>query len=356
MTEEFSVSTVNGTLSIEKRNVILTSASGEKVYDGTALVNDGVTVSGDGFAEGEGASYNVTGRRTVAGFIANLFSYSMNEGTDAGDYNITKVQGLLSILGRPDAEKYEVSVTANSGRFMYDGEEHTVSGLAGEEDGAVTVSVGGNSYKVSGLTAEASLKDAGTASVVIEGKPVVTDAEGNDVTSEFRIRPVNGQIEVEKRRAVLTSATDTKQYDGEALTNDEVTVTGDGFAEGEGAAYNVTGAQKLVGASSNSFTYTLNTGTNADNYIIETVPGTLTVTNRDARYEVTVEAGNGEYKYNGKERTVEGFKTLIFEVEGKTYTVSGLTARATAKDAGTYPVKVTGTARNSKGSRNDVPD
>ena len=71
---------------------------------------------------------------------------------------------------------------------------------------------------------------------------------------------------------------------------------------------------------------------------------------------MTVEAGNGEYKYNGKERTVEGFKTLSFEVEGKTYTVSGLTARATAKDAGTYPVKVTGTARNSKGSRNDVPD
>jgi len=39
----------------------------------------------------------------------------------------------------------------------------------------------------------------------------------------------------------LTSATDSKVYDGTALTNDTVTVTGDGWATGEGATYDVTG-------------------------------------------------------------------------------------------------------------------
>ncbi len=356
VTDQFAVSTVNGTLSIGKRTVILTSASAEKVYDGIELLNDEVTVSGDGFAEGEGASYSVTGRRTIAGSIANLFSYILNEGTKADDYRIELVPGCLTVLRRTENERYEISVTANSGSFIYDGEAHTVSGLQDEEDGVISVQIGGRSYKVNGLTAEASLTDAGTAPVVIEGKPVVTDSEGNDVTSEFRITPVNGTIRVARRHAVLTSATDSKQYDGEALTNDEVAVSGDGFAKGEGASYNVTGMQKLVGTSSNVFTYTLNTGTKADNYIIETVPGTLTVTNRDAKYELTVKARSGKYKYSGKERTVEGFDEETFDIEGKTYTVSGLTAKATATDAGTYPVNVTGTARVTDAAGNDVTD
>ena len=87
-----------------------------------------------------------------------------------------------------------------------------------------------------------------------------------------------GDLSITKRKVTLTSATDTKVYDGTALTNDTVTVGGDGFAEGEGATYNVTGSQTLVGQSENTFTYTLNAGTNKDNYEIEVVFGTLTVT------------------------------------------------------------------------------
>ena len=76
----------------------------------------------------------------------------------------------------------------------------------------------------------------------------------------------------------MTSATDSKVYDGTALTNSNVTVTGDGFATGEGATYDVTGTQTLVGSSENTFTYKLNDGTKAENYEIKTVNGTLTVT------------------------------------------------------------------------------
>ena len=55
---------VDGTLTISKRSVTLTSADDEKVYDGKALTNDEVTVSGDGFVTGEGATYDVTGTIT----------------------------------------------------------------------------------------------------------------------------------------------------------------------------------------------------------------------------------------------------------------------------------------------------
>lgn len=55
----------------------------------------------------------------------------------------------------------------------------------------------------------------------------------------------------------MTSATDTKVYDGTPLTNDTITVTGDGFIEGEGATYQVTGSQTVAGSSKNTFTYSL---------------------------------------------------------------------------------------------------
>ena len=117
---------------------------------------------------------------------------------------------------------------------------------------------------------------------------------------------------------------------------------------------NVTGSQKYVGSSNNVFTYTLNEGTKAGNYTITTAEGTLTVTNRDAKYEITVEANSGSKKYDGQELKVSGLKATKFTIDGEEYTVSGLTAEAKATDAGTYPVNVTGTAVVKDATGTDV--
>ena len=107
----------------------------------------------------------------------------------------------------------------------------------------------GLSYTVEGLSASATGKDAGEYTNVITGIPVVKDANGNDVTAQFTVNEVEGTLTITKRNVVMTSASDEKQYDGTPLTNGTVTVTGDGFAEGEGAAYNVTGSQTVFGSS-----------------------------------------------------------------------------------------------------------
>jgi flagellar biosynthesis/type III secretory pathway M-ring protein FliF/YscJ len=118
---------------------------------------------------------------------------------------------------------------------------------------------------------------------------VTADAASNP---NYTVTVENGTFSITKRSVTLTSATDQKEYDGSPLTNDEVTVSGDGFINGEGAAYDVTGSQTIVGSSENTFTYTLNEGTKAGNYNIETANGTLTVTNRGAKYEITAEAND----------------------------------------------------------------
>lgn len=100
----------------------------------------------------------------------------------------------------------------------------------------------------------------------------------------------------------------------------------------------------------------LNEGTKADNYTITKSEGTLTVTNRDAKYEIEVESNSAEFTYDGNEHMVEGFKTLEFTVDGNEYTVSGLSASVSGTDAGTYSNAITGTAKVVDASGNDVTD
>ena len=361
LTNQFIVSTSNGILTINKRNVTLTSATASKTYDGNALTDNTVTTSGDGFATGEGATYNVTGSQKVVGSSANAFTYTLNTGTKEANYNITKTEGTLKVTSR-DA-KYQISPQANSDEVKYDGQSHEVTGF--ETD---TFTVEGNTYTVSGLTAAGSGTDAGSYTVSVSGTAVVKDSDGNDVSDEFAVTPQTGTLTINKRSVTLTSASDEKEYDGDALTNDEVTVTGDGFVTGEGATYDVTGTRTLVGSSENAFTYTLNEGTKADNYDITPSYGTLTVNNRNTKYEVTLTANSGTEKYDGNEKTVSGYTidgnagegtgesvvTSFTASNGKTYTVTGMSAEVTGTNAGEYAVNVIGTPIVKDADGNDV--
>ncbi|MBQ6175670.1 MAG: hypothetical protein IJK29_00585, partial [Bacteroidales bacterium] len=184
------------------------------------------------------------------------------------------VDGQLKINPYGTPEKHVVvTITEHSDEVTYDGEEHKVTGYdvsIEDETGLYTEA----DFTFSG-TAEAKGTDAGTYDMELEPENF-TNTNDNYANVEFVI--VDGQLEITRRKITLTSADDEKAYDGTALTNDTVTVNGDGFAAGEGASCDVTGTQTLIGSSENTFTYTLNTGTKADNYEIETVFGTLTVT------------------------------------------------------------------------------
>ena len=272
---------VDGQLAIAKRAVILTSADDEKVYDGTALKNDTVTVTGDGFAANEGATYSVTGSQTEVGESANAFEYTLNEGTKAANYDITKKEGTLKVTAVTD--KVTVTITEHSGSEKYDGSEMTVTGYT-------VTSISNELYTEADFTftGDATVKGTDAGTYNMELKPAdFTNTNKNFENVEFVI--VDGKLEIAKRSVTLTSADDSKTYDGKALTNDEITVTGDGFAEGEGAAYDVTGSQTLVGSGENKFSYTLNEGTKAGNYDIETVFGTLIVTDGQGEDEKPVD-------------------------------------------------------------------
>ena len=331
---------IDGKLEIGKAAVTLKSATLSKKYDGNALVNGDTALEIEsGFAEGEGATYNFTGSQTVVGSSANAFSYELNGNTNIDNYEISKQEGTLTVTNRE--AKYEITVKANSATATYDGKEHEAVGVETYE-----FTVEGNSYTVSGLSTEdPKQKDAGSYTNNITGTPVVTDKEGNVVTSEFEVKTENGSLEIGKAAVTLKSATLSKKYDGNALVNGDTALEIEsGFAEGEGATYNFTGSQTVVGSSANAFSYELNGNTNIDNYEISKQEGTLTVTNREAKYEITVKANSATATYDGKEHEAVGVETYEFTVEGNSYTVSGLsTEDPKQKDAGSYTNNITGT-------------
>ncbi|MBQ9643956.1 MAG: Ig-like domain-containing protein, partial [Lachnospiraceae bacterium] len=353
VTEQFVVRTESGTLEISKRLLILTSESAEKVYDGTALKKDQVTVSGDGFAEGEGAVFTVTGQQLLTGSSENAFTCQFNENTKKENYEVRTVNGLLTVTGRPENARYEITLEARSGEAVYDAAAHTVSGIE-----ALSFEIGGVHYNVEGAAASVSGVDAGTYEIPVTGDLKVRDSAGNDVTDQFRIVTRSGSLTIAKRHVTLTSPTAEQIYNGLTLTAPEIEISGDGFAEGEGVSFTVTGSRLLTGISENTFTYRLNEGTKAENYEIRQVLGTLTVLGRSAleRYEITVSGQSASALYDGADHSAEGIVTDTFTIEGRTYTVSGLSGSRTERNAGTYEVPVTGAAVVQDSAGNDVTD
>ena len=256
---------------ITKRQVKLTSEGGTKPYDGTALTKPAVTVSGDGFVEGEVSDIKATGSVTTVseGEVTNTITFTKGKNYKDDNYKIEKEEGKLSITAKaivpdgpdtPDEKKTGITVSEPSDS-KYDGKEHKeVLTVTDTKTGKELVA--GTDYSV---TYSSDLVNAGTVTIKVAGL-------GN-YTGSFE-----KTYKITKRSVTLTSATVSKVYDGSALTNTDIAVSGDGFVEGEGASYEVTGTQTEVGNSANAFEYKLNEKTLASNYNITKVVGTLTIT------------------------------------------------------------------------------
>ena len=324
---------VDGTLNISRRDVTLTSATDSKTYDGKPLTNDNVAVGGDGFAEGEGAVYNVTGSQTEAGFSNNTFSYELKDNTKPDNYNITPFEGILTVSSSED--EVVVTITGNKGTQKYDGTEKTVEGY--------TVSITSPLYKESDFNFDGIALVKGTnADTYMMGLSEENFTNTNKNFAKVTFHVIDGSLVIEKRNLVLTSASAQKVYNGTELTAKDVTVSGDGFVKGEGASYDVTGTQTTVGDSENTFTYKLNENTNADNYTIETKNGSLLVTPVTDQVVVTLKENSGTEVYDGTEKTVTGY--TVADISNKLYTDKDFTFTGNDEvkgtDAGIYDMEL----------------
>ena len=327
----------DGALTVTPRPVTITADSGSKVYDGTALTKNSYT-STDPAAGDTLASVTVTGSQTNVGSSDNVASDAtlMRGDRDVtANYAITYEKGTLAVT--PLTDKVTVTITGNTGTVTYNGAEQSVTGYKVESISNPLYTAA--DFAFSG-TASVTGTDAGTYMMGLTAAQF-RNQSANITNVEFVV--TDGSLQINSRSVKLTSATDEKVYDGQPLTNGAVTVSGDGFAEGEGAAYNVTGSQTNVGSSDNTFTYTLNPDTKAKNYTVETEPGKLSVTPVTAEVTVTITGNKSTVTYNGAEQSVTGYK--VESISNPLYTEKNLAfsgeAIAKGTDSDTYKMNLT---------------
>ena len=90
----------SATVTVTKRPLTFTSASAEKSYDGSPLVDTNVLVTG-GVPLGEGFAFSVTGSQTIFGESANAFTWEPQEGTNPDNYEVTTACGTLKVVMGP---------------------------------------------------------------------------------------------------------------------------------------------------------------------------------------------------------------------------------------------------------------
>ena len=258
--------TVKRSYKVTPKEYTVTTDSATKIYSGTALTAGGKV---EGIVSGETVEFATTGSQTEVGTSKNTYELVWKS-AKATNYTLAKESiGKLTVKAKsivpddkdtPESDKTGITVSEPSDS-KYDGKEHKeVLTVTDTKTGKELVA--GTDYSV---TYSSDLVNAGTVKVTVAG---LGNYSGS-FTKTYKIT---------KRSVTLASATVSKVYDGSALTNTSITVSGDGFVEGEGASYEVTGTQTEVGNSANAFEYKLNEKTLASNYNITKVVGTLTIT------------------------------------------------------------------------------
>ena len=366
VTGSYAITQNPGTLTITKdtnqTTVQITGNHDTVTYDGeehqvsdytTDIGNRDISVALNAGKVAEAKGTNVGEYKmglTAADFTATSNSYD--------NIKITVEDGYLKIQPKsispdqeetPENQKTGIVVT-NPVDSKYNGQEHknqievkdTKTGKTLTENTDYTLQYSGD------------VINAGTVTITVKGIGNYT----GEFSRDYHITP---------RDVTLTSAPAEKDYDGQALTKHEVTVGGDGFAQGESATYNVTGTQTQPGTSNNTFTYTLNNGTLPGNYNIKKVEGKLTVTGsatvtvdlskliqkeltlkegsslpQDATFKVTVTENNKDNPATITGETASTSDSNSWTVNERTYTAPfNFTGNLTLEKGKTYFYQVT---------------
>ena len=286
----------------------------------------------------------VEGSQTSIGSGYNTITgYKLKSNTKAGNYNITTKPGTLTVT--PVRDEVVVRISGNTGEFKYDGTEKSVSGYK-------VVSISNPLYTEDDFTFNGSEAVAKGTNVNTYNMGLTNTSFTNKNQNFTNVRFVveDGSLTITPRSIILTSASDSKVYDGTPLTNDSFEVSGDGFVGDDSVTVTVSGSQTDAGSSANTFTYTLSDGVNADNYSISKVEGILTVNKRP----LVVSGKNATRTYNGEEQYVEGISSIVGLVSG--HSAHNFTHYASGTEIGDYAGKFGDDYYITDEDGNDVTD
>ncbi len=322
------------TVTINKVQLEVTTGSASKTYDGDALTNDEITIANVVNKEVTGRT---TGSQTEVGESKNTYELTWADGVNRNNYETTVKETLGTLAVTASEGKASLAVEGYNG--VYDGEDHSVSKetVTGAKEGTKWTYQYRTSETEEWSNTKPEFKDAGTYTVYVKAS-----------NKNYKDLTVKADVVITKATIVVTTEGASRSYDGTALTNDKMTVTG--VVKDEVTASKTTGSQTEVGTSENTYKLTWKDGVNKKNYNeIEEHLGTLEVTKAAAT--LTVDPYHDEY--DAKQHSVAN-EIITNAVEGTSWTYQYRTnendtwsdTKPMFKDAGVYTVYVKASNKN----------
>ncbi|WP_045094048.1 hypothetical protein, partial [Clostridium sp. FS41] len=188
-----------------------TAASESFSYDGKPHSNNGYEVVGN------------VGTDTISAVVEGSITYPSQSPVDnkvvshtftSGEESNYSVQYMDGSLTMEYGEQIEITITAASESFLYDGTEHSnaevrvTDGILAEGDYLVAEATGTVVNVADTSTGNNSVKD---------GYKVMNGDE--DVTAKYKITPQNGTLTVTPKDVTITAASESFSYDGKPHSN-----------------------------------------------------------------------------------------------------------------------------------------
>ena len=226
--------TGSATVEITKRQVIITTPTDSKVYEGTPLTAAG-TISG--FVNGETATFATTGSQTEVGSTANTYSLTWDGTAKESNYKVVETIGTLTVTAQsidPDNPNYKGITVDAPTDVEYTGEDQTW--LPTVTDGNGKALVKDTDYTVT-YDNEDRTNVTGIITVTING----AGNYAGTITRTYQITP---------KPVTITTESKTRAFDGTALTAGGKV---EGIVSGETYGFKTTGSQTYVGSSQNTY-------------------------------------------------------------------------------------------------------
>lgn len=330
VTPNYDLVCTSGELVVEKRPITIKSYNKEAVYSGQPLTTGiyDFTIEDGELVDGHSAQLILSGFQTVVGSSENTFTVKI---TDADDNDVTKNYDVTNLYGTLTVTKKYIEITSYGGSKVYDGlaldnENWYVS------EGSAAVNQTVNVDCFSTITNVGRIDNEFTC--------YITDAAGDDVTSNYNVTHAYGKLTVTPRPLHIVTGSKSQGYTGDYWSYAEYNIA-TGYSLVQGQTLNVLSSTQIKNVSkiNNQFEVEIKQGETpvTENYNVSYSYGKLQVIPAN----LIVRTGSIEGVYNGKPYTKPG-GSVEGIVANESYEIEAIGERTNVGESkNTYNLSIT---------------
>ncbi len=310
---DYNVTYVNGTLTIGKATLTVTAADANRTY-GTP--NPTFSASATGAQNGDSFTFTESTPASQASAPGTYAIIPTATGTNLADYNVTYVNGTLTI------GKGTLTVTAADASRAYGAANPIFTASA---SGAAN----GDSFTFTASTSATVTSPVGSYAIV----PTATGTNINDYNVVYN----NGTLTVNQVTLTVTAANASRTY---GAANPTFSANASGAVNGDTFTFTESTSATVTSPIGNYAIVPLASGTNLSDYNVVYDNGTLTI----VQATLTVTAADANRTYGAPNPTFSA--SAAGAQNGDSFSFSETTTATQASAVGTYPIVPTATGTN----------